>query len=378
MRRLVRGSYGLSLIAGIAVIIFAHPSVYGRLMSIPDLKKLTNDSTLAGVAEVLGTRDLGPATFTNSRGDQIKGRHVVTLLRFEEVLKGDPNTGSVDVEYDENRDAFFRGGPMTPLFNDNSRVLVFLKCNAQHCTATNPENTSFHIAAKTLPVPDPPDASPYHLILQRVAAGIFRDNQTPPDPKRPSDVVPSELSLLRFERDPYVDSLFHAAIDRLNKANDGNLRAQLIGALVARGDTAMLPQLEEALYDSSLQDITRQNLLYPLQEVDWHLALPIAARMIKDPSPSVRYTSAQIIPNLHALKPSSDVSRNELIPAANDILLPALYDPDPQVVFAVMQSLGAMNGRLDQRPMTTAQNEQWNSCLHFWESFAKDQQLATH
>jgi hypothetical protein len=269
------------------------------------------------------------------------------------------------------------GGPITPVFHDNSRVLVFLKCNAQHCTATNPENTTFPIAAKTLPVPDPPDASPYHLVLQRVAAGIFRDSQTPPDPKRSSDVVPHELFLLRSERDPYVDSLFRAAIDRLNKANDGNLRAQLVGALVARGDTAMLPELEEAVHDSSLQDNTRQNLLYPLQEVDWHLALPIAARMFKDPSSSVRYASAQIIPNLRLPKPPYGIP-HDLVPAANDILLPALYDPDQQVVFAVMQSLGAINGRLDQRPMTTAQNEQWNSCLHFWENFARDQQLATH
>ncbi len=54
---------------------------------------------------------------------------------------------------------------------------------------------------------------------------------------------------------------------------------------------------------------------------------------------------------------------------ATRVLLAALHDSDPEVVFAVMQSLGDLNAHLDERPTSTSPDAQWTSCLHFWESF---------
>jgi hypothetical protein len=56
--------------------------------------------------------------------------------------------------------------------------------------------------------------------------------------------------------------------------------------------------------------------------------------------------------------------------AATRVLLKVLHDPDPEVAFAAMQSLGFLNARLDERPVSTVPDAQWKAYLRFWENFS--------
>jgi HEAT repeat protein len=133
----------------------------------------------------------------------------------------------------------------------------------------------------------------------------------------------------------------------------------------------MLPELKEVLFTGDLYGHSnmRENLILSLQQIDWHLSLPLAAEALQLPLPDFRTIAAEAIQNLRLATPRS--KPNELSDPATTVLLTALHDPDPKVVFAVMQSLGNLNGRPDERPKSTVQHEQWTECLRFWESFQR-------
>ena len=202
-------------------------------------------------------------------------------------------------------------------------------------------------------------------VVQRLAAGLFADAYE----GRRSGETPREVYLLDSERDPYVTTLFHASLLQSTTLADVDLRGALIGALVRRGDDSVLPDLQEVLFTGDLYGHTnmRENLILSLQQINWHLSLPIAAKALQLPVPELRTIAAEAIQHLPIAIPHSEPS--ERSEPATKVLLIALHDPNPQVAFAVMQSLGNLNARHDQRPNSTVQDEQWAECIHFWESF---------
>src|SRR5581483_11080824 len=97
----------------------------------------------------------------------------------------------------------------------------------------------------------------------------------------------------------------------------------------------MLPDLQQALFTGDLYGNinTRINLILSLQEINWRQSLPIAARALQLPLPQLRVVAAEAIQNLRIAVPHSEPS--ERSEPATRVLLTALHDPDPDVVFAV-------------------------------------------
>jgi len=52
-----------------------------------------------------------------------------------------------------------------------------------------------------------------------------------------------------------------------------------------------------------------------------------------------------------------------------DILLSALDDPDREVQFAAMQSLGNLTRQYQWRPTTIDSDSHWNTCIQHWREF---------
>jgi hypothetical protein len=109
------------------------------------------------------------------------------------------------------------------------------------------------------------------------------------------------------------------------------------------------------------------NLILSLQNIEWHLSLPTAAKALQLLSACLRVTAAEAIQHLRVEKPSAHP--NEMSAPATHVLLSALHDADPEVAFAVMQSPAEVNARRDERPATTEQDAQWMGCMRFWEEF---------
>jgi hypothetical protein len=354
-----------------ALTLLLSTGAHCRLVAPPSIQKLTADSNFVAVVEVADVRQVGTVTFTDSQHNPLEGKRMSALLRLEETLKGEVSGNSIEVEYDFNRDWPMNGGPITSGFTPGSMMIVFLQCVAQKCSVTDPQTAGFPVAKKTVPVPEPPETSAYYLVLQRIAAGLFGDRSTQSGNERSANLVPRELFVLDTEHVPYISTLFHAALDQLDnkKKDDSDFRGELIAALVRRGETTMLPQLEEALFasDSGVHSQAQGNMILALHQIDWHESLPIAARALQLPSVELRRFAAHAIQNLR-MQPYRPPPNEMSVPATH-ALLSALHDPDPGVAFYVMQSLGFVNARLDQRPKSTTHDAQWDACLHFWENF---------
>ena len=64
--------------------------------------------------------------------------------------------------------------------------------------------------------------------------------------------------------------------------------------------------------------------------------------------------------------------------AALDVLLAALDDPDRQVQFAVMQSLGNLTSQHQWRPTTIESDSQWDACIKHWREFEGQRETVAH
>src|SRR4029077_4200822 len=102
----------------------------------------------------------------------------------------------------------------------------------------------------------------------------------------------------------------------------------------------------------------KSNLALAVSSLDPQISIPLLARVLKLPQPEetvaparfLEYTSSQ---------------------AALDVLLSALDDPDRQVQFAIMQSLGNLTNQHQWRPDSIDSDSHWDACINHWREFEK-------
>ena len=333
---------------------------YGRPISGIDTQKLAESSPLVVVADVESTTPMGAVEFL----DHTRGQHMLAVLQVDEALKGKPNTNMLSVEYDLNPDPM-AGGPWTQSLWKGKHMVLFLSCG-KVCAPTNPEQFGFEVPEQAVDVPAPTVDSVTNRILQRLAARLFLAVRT--ESQNYKGNSPAIWLLQQQRNNPYVDSLLHAALAELQpNEGSGNLRCELLAAVLARGDLDVLPELAHALALGNGVTSLQQNMVYALQGKDWHRTLPIAAFALQSSSAEVRVAAARALQNLDSKPPALESSYRH---QATALLLTALSDPNPQVVFASMQSLGYLNEHLEQRPKTSYSDKDWRECLDFWQQFS--------
>jgi hypothetical protein len=82
----------------------------------------------------------------------------------------------------------------------------------------------------------------------------------------------------------------------------------------------------------------------------------LLARVLKVPDTEERVAAARFLEYTN--------SQNAI-----DVLLTDLDDPDRQVQFAVMQSLGNLTNQRWWRPRTLDPDSHWNVCIEHWREF---------
>jgi HEAT repeat protein len=95
-----------------------------------------------------------------------------------------------------------------------------------------------------------------------------------------------------------------------------------------------------------------------VSSLDPTISVPLLTRALKLPEPEVRVGAARFLEYTH-----SD--------GALDGLLSALDDPDREVQFAVMQSLGNLTNQHQWRPQTIDADTTWFACIQHWHEFEK-------
>jgi HEAT repeat protein len=101
-----------------------------------------------------------------------------------------------------------------------------------------------------------------------------------------------------------------------------------------------------------------------ISSLEPRISIPLLARVLKSPEPEERVAAARFL----------GYTRSQ---TALDILLSALDDPDRQVQFAVMQSLGNLTKQYQWRPATIDSDSNWNDCIQHWREFEAQRETGT-
>jgi len=156
-----------------------------------------------------------------------------------------------------------------------------------------------------------------------------------------------------------------AAMNLSDVRADPGLRTGIIATLLTWKDTSVLPLAEDELFLTQADGTLKSNLLLAISSLDPKISVPLLTRALTLPEPEARVGAARFLEYTKS-------------PAAVDVLLTALDDPDLEVQFAVMQSLGNLTNQYSWRPQTTETNSSWFDCLEHWHEFAERPRRLPH
>jgi HEAT repeat protein len=191
----------------------------------------------------------------------------------------------------------------------------------------------------------------YHKVLQRVLNVLCTISS--PEEKRVA------LSSLNWNQDSSAAPFLKAALNLPQIKSDPVLRISVLSALLEWKDLSVLPLAEDELFrPSQPSEGYLRNLILAMSSLDPRISVPLLSRALKLPDPDVRGAAAQFL----------QYTKSE---SALDSLLSALDDPDRNVQFAVMQSLGNVTRQYKWRPHTdtTESDPLWIACIQHWREF---------
>ena len=165
------------------------------------------------------------------------------------------------------------------------------------------------------------------------------------------------LSTLNWDEDSSAAPFLRAALNLPEVGTDPLLRSTIVADLLKWKDLSVLPYAEDDIFQSSSVDASlKSNLLLAISSLNPHLSVPILTRALTLPESEARVGAARFL----------EYTNSE---SALDALLSALDDPDADVQFAVMQSLGNLTNQHQWRPQTTTTDASWFACIKHWQEF---------
>lgn len=190
----------------------------------------------------------------------------------------------------------------------------------------------------------------YQKVLQRVL-GLLCTDSTPEEKQ-------SALSVLNSTEDSFAAPFLKAALNLPDVKSNPTLRMWIVTDLLHWKDMSVLPLAEEDLFDQSVRSpfFPKSNLVLAISSLEPQISIPLLARVLKLPQPEERVAAARFLEYTNSQ-------------AALDILISALDDPDREVQFAVMQSLGNLTNQHWWRPRTLDPDSHWDVCIEHWREF---------
>jgi hypothetical protein len=244
------------------------------------------------------------------------------------------------------------------LVADTNRV-VFLKKTASGFAFSSPYYPSIAAAPKScgsgwrVHLGD----DSYERVLQRLLELLCTNSSE--NEKR------SALFGLDWDQDSAAAPFLRAVLSLPNVRSDPTLRMAIVSYLLHWRDLSILPLAEEDLFDQAVQTsaFPKSNLVLAVSSLEPKVSIPLLARVLKSPEPEDRISAARFL--------QYTKSQNAL-----SVLLSDLDDPNREVQFAVMQSLGSLTNQYQWRPDTVEPDSHWNACLQHWREFERE--LNTH
>src|SRR6267378_6719260 len=288
---------------------------------------------------------------------EFEGREYTRLdlqaeMSVDETIKGEPIPFRFTFKYSRpDVDRIMANVPEGGLAPNTYRV-VFLKKTTTGYVFVSPYYPSLPAAPKSCgpnwQIELGEDA--YHKVLQRVLNVLCTTSGL--EEKRVA------LFTLNWNQDSSAAPFLKAALSLPNVKSDPTLRMSIVSDLLQWKDLTVLPLAEEDLFDRSVKSAfyPKSNLVLAISSLEPRISIPLLARVLKSPEPEERVAAARFL----------GYTRSQ---TALDILLSALDDPDRQVQFAVMQSLGNLTKQYQWRPATIDSDSNWNDCIQHWREF---------
>jgi hypothetical protein len=276
-------------------------------------------------------------------------------MRVDETITGGPAPSSFTFSYStpavDSVGNVAEGG-LAP----NSYRVVFLRKTGTGYAFVSPYYPSIPAAPKSCgpnwQVELGVDA--YHKVLQRLLDLLCTDSS--------SEEKQSALFALNWTEDSSAAPFLKAALNLPNVKSNPTLRMAIVSDLLHWKDLSVLPLAEEDLFEQSVRSpfYPKSNLVLAISSLEPQVSIPLLARVLKLPEAEERVAAARFLEYTNSQ-------------TALDILLSALDDPDREVQFAVMQSLGNLTGQYYWRPNTgtTESDPHWMSCIQHWREFAE-------
>jgi len=318
----------------------------------PSIKRLVNSADLIIVGRVERVQQTGAGSI------ELQGRDYPRIdfkvqMSVDETIKGQPPPYQFTFNY-SNPGSDEMGNVADGGLTADVYRIVFLKKLADGYAFVSPYFPS-------LPA-TPNSCGPswqlisgnddYSMVLRRVLNLLCTTSSL--EEKR------AALRELNWQEDSLSAPVLKAALDLPEITTDNVLKTTLLSYLLKWKDLSVLPMAEDELFLSSQQveGYMKSNLLLAISSLDPQISVPLLSRALKLPEPDARVGAARFL----------QYTKSD---AAIDSLLGSLDDPDREVRFAVMQSLGNITGQHAWRPHTeTSESDPfWNACMDHWREF---------
>jgi hypothetical protein len=311
----------------LAILAFGATLAVADIVPTLSTKGLVNSADLIIVGKVERVQQTGSGDITYN-GVNYPRRDYTANISIDETIKGEPLPHRFILTFSApSTDAW--GNVAQGGLQPNTYRVIFLNKTASGYKFVSPYSPSLPAS----PMPCGPNwqvklgEDAYHKVLQRLLDLLCTDST--PEEKQ------SALFVLNWTEDFSAAPFLKAALSLPNVKSNPTLRVAIVSDLLHWKDLSVLPLAEEDLFDQSVQSSSfypKSNLVLAISSLEPQISVPLLARVLKSPEPEERVAAARFL----------EYTNSE---TALDILLSALDDPDREVQFAVMQSLGNLTNQ---------------------------------
>lgn len=324
--------------------------VTADIVPVVSIKELVRSADLIVMGRVNRIQQTGAGVIT-FHGRNYSRQDFQAEISVGQTFKGEPIPPRFLLTY--STPAMDRLGNVADggLFAGGYRV-VFLSQTPTGYAFTSPYTPSLPASPESCGPnwPADPGQDAYQKVLQAILDVLCTS----------SDLQEKGLALgtLNWAQDSSAAPFLKAVLTLPEVKADPVLRTSIIGDLLEWKDLTVLPLAEDDLFLPSqhTEAYLKSNLLLAASSLDPKVSVPLLTRALKLPEPEARVGAARFLEYTH-----SDT--------ALDGLLSALDDPDREVQFAVMQSLGNLTDQHQWRPNTIETDARWSSCIQHWREF---------
>jgi len=340
-----------------AILSFSATLVVADIVPALSTKGLVNsaDLIIVGKVERVQQTGLGDITFN---GVNYPRRDYTAEINVDEILKGEPLPHTFILTFSAPSTDASGNVAQGGLLPGTYRV-IFLNKTPSGYKFVSPYSPSLPAS----PMQCGPNwqvqlvADAYHRVMQRLLELLCTDSTL--------EEKKSALFDLNWTEDSSAAPFLKAALNLPNVKSDPTLRMAIVSDLLHWKDLSVLPLAERDLFDQSVQSpfFPKSNLVLAISSLEPQTSIPLLARVLKLPQPRERVAAARFLEYTN--------SQNAI-----EVLLANLDDPDRDVQFAVMQSLGNLTKQYQWRPANTDDSDpHWASCIKHWREFEAQQHL---